>query len=144
MATSYLPTSLHDFAWCRVINHDWMTTLTLQTKYDPTLPSGYPKVAYPLELSFWILNLFTHCQTLPSPFAIGSETIDRCFNAVYHDVITGSCESRDHHLDASLIYRILKSLLPQDNTYFIVTASVVRDAVNEPDCQGFIEQWYYL
>ena len=37
-----------------------MITLTLQNKYDTTLPSGYPKFAYPLEISLWIQNLFTH------------------------------------------------------------------------------------
>ena len=44
----------------------------------------------------------------------------------------------------SFHYRILKSLLPQNNTFFIATASVVKDAVDSPDCQGFREQWYYL
>ena len=28
--------------------------------------------------------------------------------------------------------------------FFIATASVVKDAVNTPDCQGLREQWYYL
>ena len=40
--------------------------------------------------------------------------------------------------------RILKSLLPQNNTFFIATASVVKDAADDPDCQGLREQWYYL
>ena len=44
----------------------------------------------------------------------------------------------------SLIHRILKSLLPQNNTYFIATASVVKDAADDLDCQGLREQWYYL
>ena len=51
---------------------------------------------------------------------------------------------RDHHYDARLIHRILKSLLPQTNTFFIATASVVKDAADNPDCQGLREQWYYL
>ena len=42
---------LHIFAWNEHDNIDGMTTVTLQTKYDLTLPSGYPKVAYPLEMS---------------------------------------------------------------------------------------------
>ena len=42
----------------------------------------------------------------------------------------------------SLIHRILKSLLPQNNTIFIATVSVVKD--DNPDCQGLREQWYYL
>ena len=116
-----------------------MTKLTLQTKYDPTLPAGYQKVAYPLEISFWIQNLFTHGQTHPSHFAINSETIDRRFDVVYRDVITGSHESRDHHYDAPLIHRILNSLLPQNNTFFIVTASVVKDAANQPWLSGIAE-----
>ena len=144
MAAGHLPTSSHSFVWCGVINHDRTTKLTLQTKYDPTMPAGYPKVAYPLEISFWIRNLFTHGQTLPDRFAIDSEAIDRRFDVVYRDVITGSHESRDHHYDAPLIHWILKSLLPQNNTFFIATASVVKDAADNPDCQALREQWYYL
>ena len=108
------------------------------------MPAGYPKVAYPLEISSWIRNLFTHGQTLLGRFAIDSEAIDRRVDVVYRDVITGSRESRDHHYDARLIHRILKSLLPQNNTFFIATASVVKDAADNPDCQGLREQWYYL
>ena len=108
------------------------------------MPAGYPKVASPLEISFWIRNLFTHGQTLPGRFAIDSEAIDRRADVVYRDVITGSCESRDHHYDARLIHRILKYLLPQNNTFFIATASVVKDTADNPDCQGLREQWYYL
>ena len=144
MAAGHLPTTSHNFAWCGVINHDRTTKLTLQTKYDHTMPAGYPKVAYPLEISFWIRNLFTHGQPLPGRFAIDSEAIDRRVDVVYRDVITGSRESRDHHYDARLIHRILKSLLPQNNTFFIATASVVKDAADNPDCQGLRGQWYYL
>ena len=144
MAAGHLPTSSHNFAWRGVINHDRTTKLTLQTKYDHTMPAGYPKVAYPLKISFWIGNLFTHGQTFLGRFAIDSEAIDRRVEVVYRDVITGSRESRDHHYDARLIHRILKSLLPQNNTVFIATASVVKDAADNPDCQGLREQWYYL
>ena len=96
MATGHFPNCSHNFAWRGVINHDRMITLTLQTKYDTILPSGYPKLAYPLEISFWIRSLFTHGQTLPGRFAIGSETIGCHFSVVYRDVITGSRESRVH------------------------------------------------
>ena len=96
----HFPNCLHNFAWCGIINHGRMITLTLQTKYDTILPSGYPKFAYPLEISFWIRSLFTHCQTLPGRFAIGSETIGCLFGIVYRDVITGSRESRVHHYEA--------------------------------------------
>ena len=99
MATGHFPSS-HNFAWCGVINHDRMVTLTLQTKYDTILPCGYPKFAYPLEISFWIRNLFTHGQTLPGRFAIGSGTINCRFGVVYRDVTTWSCESCVHHYDA--------------------------------------------
>ena len=99
MATGHFPNCSHNFEWYGLINHDRMITLTLQNKYDTTLPSGYPKFAYPLEISHWIRNLFTHGQTLPGRFAIGSETIDRRFGVVYRDVITGSRESRVHHYD---------------------------------------------
>ena len=144
MAAGHLPTSSHNFAWRGVINHDRTTKLTLKTKYDHTMPAGYPKVAYPLEISFWIRNLFTHGHTLSGRFAIDSEAIARRVDVVYRDVITGSRESRDHHYDARLIHQILKSLLPQNNTFFIATASVVKDAADNPDCQGLREQWYYL
>ena len=100
MATGHFPNCSRNFAWRGVINHDRMITLTLQTKYDTTLPSGYPKFAYPLEISFWIRSLFTHGQTLPGRFAIGSETIGCRFGVVYRDVTTGSRESRVHHYDA--------------------------------------------
>ena len=113
MAAGHLPTSSHNFAWRGVINHDRTTKLTLQAKYDHTMSAGYPKVAYPLEISFWIRNLFTHGQTLPGRFAIDSESIDHRVKFVYGDVITGSRESRDHHYDARLIHWILKSLLPR-------------------------------
>ena len=140
MAAGHLPTSSHNFAWRGVINHDRTTKLTLQNKYDHTMPAGYPKVASPLEISFWMRNLFTHGQTLPGRFAIDSEAIDRRVDVVYRDIITGSRESRDHHYDARLIHRILKSLLPQNNTFFIATASVVKDTADNPDCQGLRER----
>ena len=144
MAARHLPTSSDNFAWRGVINHDRTTKLTLQTKYDPTLPAGYPKIAYPLEISLWVRNLFTHGQTLPGRLTIGCETIDRRFDVVYSDVITGPRESRDHHYDAPLIHRILKPLLPHNKTFFIATASVVKDAADNPDCQGLREQWCSL
>ena len=100
MAAGHLPTSSQNFAGRGVINNDQTAQLTLQTKYDPNLPAGYPKFAYPREISFWIRNLFTHSQTLPGPFAIDSETIDCRFDVVHRDVITGSLESRVHHYDS--------------------------------------------
>ena len=140
MATGHFPTESHNFAWNGHVNIDGMTTVTLQTKYDPTLPSGYPKVAYPLEMysgSGIYSDVVSH---LP-----GAQHRPRSYvDVVYRDVIAGSRESRGHHYDALFIYRILKSLLPQNNTFFIATASVVKDAVDSPDCQGFREQWYYL
>ena len=72
IATGHLTTSSHNFARRGVINHDRTTKLTLLIKYDPNLPCGYPKVAYPLEISFWVRNLFTHGQALPGRFAIDS------------------------------------------------------------------------
>ena len=144
MAANHLPTGSHNFAWCGVNHHDRVTTLTLQNKYDPTLPSGYQKVAYPPEISFWIRNLFTHSKPLPGRFASTAKPPVHRVNAVYHEVITGSCESRDHQYDAPLTYRIMKSLLSQNNTFFIVKGSVVKDTADDPDCQRLGEQWYYL
>ena len=95
MATGLLPVSPHNCAWRGVINHDRMIIFTSKTQYYPTLPSGYPKITYPLEIFFWIRNLFTHGQAHPGRFTIDSETIDWC------------------HYDASLIYLILISLLPR-------------------------------
>ena len=100
MATGHFSNCSHNFAWRGVINHDRMITLTLQTKYDTILQSGYPKFAYPLEISFWIRSLFTHGLTFSGRFAIGSETIGCRFGVVYRDVTTGSRESRVHHYDA--------------------------------------------
>ena len=40
--------------------------------------------------------------------------------------------------------RILNTLLPQNNTFFIATAGVVKDTADNPDCQGLRKQWYYL
>ena len=34
--------------------------------------------------------------------------------------------------------------IAQNNTFFIATPSVVKDAADDPDCQGLREQWYYL
>ena len=51
MATGHFPTGSHNFAWNGHVDIDGMTTVTLQTNYDPTLPRGNPKVAYPLEIS---------------------------------------------------------------------------------------------
>ena len=49
------------------------------------------------------------------------------------DVIAESRGSRGHDYDAPFIYRILKSLLPQNNTCFIAMASIVKDAVDTLD-----------
>ena len=144
MAASHLPIDSHNVAWCVVKHHDRVSTLTLQNKYDPTLASGYQKVAYPPEISFWIRNLFTHGKPLPGRFASTAKPPVHRVDVVYRDVITGSRESRDHHYDAPLIHRILKSLLTQNNKFYIATASVVKDAADNPDCQGLREQWYYL
>ena len=101
MATGHFPNSSHNFAWCGVINHDRMITLTLQTKYDTILPSVYQNLhihwRYPSGS-----GVYSHMvKTLPGRFAIGSETIGCRFGVVYRDVTTGSRESRVHHYDAA-------------------------------------------
>ena len=144
MATGHFPNCWHNFECHGLINHDRMITLTLQNKYNTTLPFGYPKFAYPLEISLWIQNLFTHGQTHPARFAIGSETIDRRFGVVYRDVITGSRESRVHHYDSPSFTEFWNLYCPRTIHFFIATASVVKDAADDPDCQGLREQWYYL
>ena len=144
MATGHFPTESHNFAWNGHVNIDGMTTVTLQTKYDPTLPSGYPKIAYPVEMSSGsgiYSDAVSHLRAAQPPTA--KRPADHV-NVVYRDVITGSRESRGHHYDAPFIYRILKSLLPQNNTFFIATASVVKDALDTTDCERLREQWYYL
>ena len=93
---------------------------------------------------FWIWNLFRRGQPLAGRSAPTAKLLADHVDVVYRDVIAGSRESRGHHYDTLFIYRILKSLLPQNNTFFIATASVVKVAVDSPDCQGFREQWYYL
>ena len=93
---------------------------------------------------FWIWNLFRRGQPLAGRSAPTAKRLADHVDVVYRDVIAGSRESRGNHYDAPFIYRILKSLLSQNNTYFIATASVVKDAVDTPNCQGLREQWYYL
>ena len=66
--------------------------------YDPSLPSGYPKVTYPLEISFWIRNIFTHGRPLPGCFSSTAKPPVHRVDVVCRDVITGSRESRDHLL----------------------------------------------
>ena len=83
---------------------------------------------------------YGHQTTLFVGISGGSNISTVDHDVVYRDVITGSRESRDHHYDARLIHRILKSLLPQNNTFFIATASVVKDTADNPDCQGLRER----
>ena len=143
-ATGHFPNSSHNCAWCGVINHDRMTTLTLQTKYDTTLPSGYPKFAYPLEISFWTRNFFHTWSDTSRPLRHRQRN-DRlsprcCLPWRHHGVTWITCSP----LWRSLINRILKSLSSQNNTFFIATTSVVKDAADDTDCQGLRRQWYYL
>ena len=121
-----------------------MTTVTLQTKYDPTLPSGYPKVAYPVEMSSGSGIYSDAVRHLPAAQPSTAKRPADHVDVVYRDVIAGSRKSRGHHYDAPFIYRILKSLLPQNNTFFIATPSVVKDALDTTDCERLREQWYYL
>ena len=51
MATWYFHTGSHKFTQYWVIDHDRMTTVTLQTTYDHTLSFVYPKVACLHEIS---------------------------------------------------------------------------------------------
>ena len=77
MATGHFPTESHNFAWNGHVNIDGMTTVTLQTKYDPTLPSGYPKVAYPVEMSSGSGILFRRGQSLAGRSTTDSEATGR-------------------------------------------------------------------
>ena len=142
MATGHFPTESHNFAWNGHVNIDGMTTVTLQTKYDPTLPSGYPKVAYPVEMSSGSGIYSDAVSHLPAAQPPTAKRPADHVDVVYRDVIAGSRESRGHHYDAPFIYRILKSLLPQNNAFFIATASVVKDALDTTDCERLREQWY--
>ena len=144
MATGHFPTESHNFAWNGHVNIDGMTTVTLQTKYDPTLPSGYPKVAHPVEMSSGSGIYSDAVSHLPAAQPRTAKRPADHVDVVYRDVIAGSRESRGHHYDAPFIYRILKSLLPQNNTFFIATPSVVKDALGTTDCERLREQWYYL
>ena len=55
-------------------------------------------VTYPLEISFWIRNIFTHGRPLPGCFSSTAKPPVHRVDVVYRDVITGSRESRDHLL----------------------------------------------
>ena len=144
MATGHFPTGSHNFAWNGHVDIDGMTTVTLQTNYDPTLPRGNPKVAYPLEISSGSGIYSDAVCHLPA--AQHRQRSNRPTTSMLFAVT--SLESRGHHYgapyDASFIYPNLKYLLPQNNTFFIATMSVVKDAVDTRDCQGLREQWYYL
>ena len=136
MATDHFPTESHNFAWNGHVDIDGMTTVTLQTNVSKSCIST--------GNVFWIWNLFRRGQPLADRSAPTAKRPADHVDVVYRDVIAGSRESHGHHYDAPFIYRILKSLLPQNNTFFIATASVVKDAVDTPNCQGLREQWFYL
>ena len=67
-------------------------------------------------------------------------SIRHCLPWRHHRVTWITCSP----LWRSLNLRILKCLLSQNNTFFKATASVVKDAADDPDCQGLREQWYYF
>ena len=136
MANWHFPTGSHNFVQCGVIDHDQMATVTLQTTYDPTLSCVYPKVACPLEISSGS-GIYSDVVTLPA----AQHGPVHCVDVVYRDVITRSHDSRDHHHDAPLIFRVKKSLLPVNNTFFIATVSVVKDAADNPDWQWLGDIW---
>ena len=135
MATGRFHTGSHNFEWCAIIQDNQMTAVTLQTKCDPTLPYVHPKVAWPLEIS----SGSKFIQTWPAASRWYWSDRSGHQHFVYRDVIAGSHESRDS--DAPIIYRIQKSLLHQNNTFFIATTRVVKDAT---DWKVLEEQWYYL
>ena len=104
------------------------------------------KSCIPTGNMLWICYLFRHSQPLVVRLALRAKQQAHHINS-YHDVITGSRESRDPHYNALLIYWILKFLLPQNNTFLIATVSIVKDAAVDPDCQRLREQigdLYYL
>ena len=114
MTTGHFPPGSHNFAQCGVIGHDQMATVTLQTTYDPTLSCVYPKVACPLEISSgsgFYSDVVSH---LP---AAQHRPIHRA-DVVHRDVITRSRDSRDHHYDVPIIFRVKKSLFPVNNAFF--------------------------
>ena len=45
-------TNFTNFEWCAFIQDDKITTVTMQTKYDPIVPCAHPKVEWPLQLTF--------------------------------------------------------------------------------------------
>ena len=116
----YLSISLWfpQFKWCAVINHDLMTTVTLKTKYHPTLSYRYPKIHALASRTAPIMKRPAHRR--PSAHR-------RLFIVASRG---WSLESRDHHYDVPLIYQIQKSVLPQNNTVFTATARVVKDAAD--------------
>ena len=125
-ATNLLPCQngyrpfLHLFAkFCMmwVFNHNWMTIVTLQTNYDPTLPGRYPKVAYPLENSSGSKMYSDTCQSPHND----SESIDLLRRCLLTVMSSGSRESLDGRHDTPFIFRILKYFLPQNSRLFITT-----------------------
>ena len=93
-----------------------MTTVTLQTKCDPTLPSAWvSKSCISTGNIFWFWNLFRRGQPLAGRSAPTAKLPTDHVDVVYHDVIAGSRESRGHHYDTPFIYRILKSIIYNPN-----------------------------
>ena len=77
---------------CRTISEgiDGMTTVTSQKEYDdPTLPTGYPKFAYPLEMSSGSGILFRLGQPLAGRSVPTAERPADHIDVVYRVVIAG-------------------------------------------------------
>ena len=137
MATGHFPIGSQNFTQCGFINHDEMATVTLQTTYDPTLSCVYPKVACPLEISSGSGIYSDVVSHLP----VTEHRLVHRVDIVYRDVITRSRDSRDHHYHMPPIFRVKKYSLPVNNAFFIATVIVVKDATDNPDCQGLGDIW---
>ena len=125
-----------------LISMGWPRLLCKPSMIPPC--SGYPKIAYPVEMSSGSGIYSDAVSHLPAAQPPTAKRPADHVDVVYRDVIAASRKSRGHHYDAPFIYRILKSLFPQNNTFFIATASVVKDALDTTDCERLREQWYYL
>ena len=102
---------LNEVAQSGVIDHDQIAIVTLQTTYDPTLSCVYPKVACPIEI-FSGSGIYSD---VVSHLLAAQHRVVHHVDVVYRDVISRSRDSRDHHYDVPLIFRVKKSLLPVNN-----------------------------
>ena len=128
MATNHFPNCSHNFAWRGVINHDLMIKLTFTNQ-----------IWY--HFAIWVSKICISTGNIlldPECIHAWSDTSRPLHHRQRNDRLSLRCCLPWRHqrvtwitcspLWRTLIHRILKSSLPQNNTFFIATVSVAKDA----------------